>query len=170
MMCKRERLQHSIDPITPVSPLRDSVRRALCVRHAGLHVAVAAAGLASVTPLALGAAFQPVFPLVSLYPAGGGDGSRGFVLSGIDADDQSGFSVSSAGDVNADGIDDLIVGARSADPGGDSSAGESYVVFGSTLRFPAVAPLASLYPAAGATGAAASCSPASMRTTTRGCR
>jgi hypothetical protein len=28
------------------------------------------------------------------------------------------------------GIDDLIVGARFADPGGKSSAGESYVVFG----------------------------------------
>ena len=54
----------------------------------------------------------------------------GFILTGIDANDLSGYSVSSAGDVNGDGYDDLIIGAREADPGGDTSAGETYVVFG----------------------------------------
>ncbi|MEM9276420.1 MAG: hypothetical protein AAGA80_26235, partial [Cyanobacteria bacterium P01_F01_bin.143] len=58
------------------------------------------------------------------------DGNNGFVLNGINADDWSGFSVSSAGDVNGDGIDDLIIGARLADPNGQNDAGESYVVFG----------------------------------------
>ena len=53
------------------------------------------------------------------------DGSNGFVINGIDAGDRSGFSVSSAGDINGDGIDDLIIGAYGAAP-----AGESYVVFG----------------------------------------
>jgi Ca2+-binding RTX toxin-like protein len=57
------------------------------------------------------------------------DGTNGFRISGAAADDQSGYSVASAGDVNGDGIDDLIVGARSADPNGLSS-GSSYVVFG----------------------------------------
>ncbi|VVM18272.1 hypothetical protein BSPWISOXPB_3039 [uncultured Gammaproteobacteria bacterium] len=43
------------------------------------------------------------------------------------ANDYSGDSVSSAGDVNGDGLDDLIVGAVYADPNGNSS-GKSYVV------------------------------------------
>jgi len=55
---------------------------------------------------------------------------RGFRIDGIDADDRSGTSVSGAGDVNGDGLADLIVGADRADPGGDDNAGESYVVFG----------------------------------------
>jgi hypothetical protein len=109
-----------------------------------------------VTPLADGAPFPPVFPLASLFPAAGGDGSAGFVLSGIDANDFSGDfsgrSVSAAGDVNGDGISDVIVGAFHGDRGGDHYAGESYIVFGSTTGFPAVVRLASLYPAGGGDG------------------
>ena len=45
------------------------------------------------------------------------DGTNGFRLDGIDADDHSGRSVAGAGDVNGDGIDDLIIGAPDADPG-----------------------------------------------------
>jgi hypothetical protein len=58
------------------------------------------------------------------------DGSNGFVVNGADAGDQSGCSVSSAGDVNGDGVADLIIGAIRADPNGNASAGEGYVVFG----------------------------------------
>ena len=58
------------------------------------------------------------------------NGTNGFVCNGIDDGDRSGLSVSSAGDVNDDGIDDLIIGAPSADPNGQVDAGESYVVFG----------------------------------------
>ena len=58
------------------------------------------------------------------------DGSNGFVINGIDMDDSSGGSVSSAGDFNGDGLADLIIGARRADPDGVAFAGESYVVFG----------------------------------------
>gem|GEM_PF-6069409 len=58
------------------------------------------------------------------------DGSNGFRLDGIDASDNSGYSVSTAGDVNGDGYGDILVGAYAADPGGAISAGETYVVFG----------------------------------------
>ena len=42
------------------------------------------------------------------------NGTTGFRLDGIDASDYSGVSVSSAGDVNGDGFDDLIIGAYRA--------------------------------------------------------
>ncbi|MBU7586378.1 MAG: FG-GAP repeat protein, partial [Nostoc sp. TH1S01] len=72
------------------------------------------------------------------------NGSNGFVINGIDNLDFSGFSVSNAGDINGDGIDDLIIGAYRADPNGQNYAGESYVVFGSRNGFGASFNLSSL--------------------------
>jgi FG-GAP repeat len=60
-------------------------------------------------------------------------GNNGFKINGIAANDIAGTSVSSAGDINGDGIDDLIIGAPNADPNNLSSSGQSYVVFGSRL-------------------------------------
>ena len=53
------------------------------------------------------------------------NGSNGFVLPGV-AGSESGYSVSGAGDINGDGVADLIIGA----PYANSHAGASYVVFG----------------------------------------
>jgi hypothetical protein len=72
------------------------------------------------------------------------DGSNGFRLDGIAAGDASGYSVSSAGDVNGDGFADVIIGAYAAAGGGSSYAGESYVVFGRASGFDAIIDLGSL--------------------------
>ncbi|MEH2046453.1 beta strand repeat-containing protein [Nostoc sp.] len=62
------------------------------------------------------------------------NGTNGFTINGINAGDYSGSSISSAGDINGDGVDDLIIGAFAASPNGQSS-GQSYVVFGSKGGF-----------------------------------
>ncbi len=61
------------------------------------------------------------------------DGTNGFKLFGEATFDQSGRSVSAAGDVNGDGIDDLLIGAPYADPNGNNGAGTTYVVFGKNV-------------------------------------
>ena len=63
------------------------------------------------------------------------DGANGFALNGVTDGDSSGISVSSAGDVNGDGIDDFIIGANGASPNGIPRAGQSYVVFGTKHGF-----------------------------------
>ena len=60
--------------------------------------------------------------------------TQGFIIQGDEAGDLAGLSVSTAGDVNGDGFDDLIVGARAGSDGGDY-AGEAYVVFGTSAGF-----------------------------------
>jgi hypothetical protein len=72
------------------------------------------------------------------------DGTNGFRLDGVAAFDNSGISVSSAGDVNGDGFDDLIVGADRADPNGISNSGSSYVVFGKSGGFASTINLSTL--------------------------
>ena len=60
-----------------------------------------------------------------------GQGAGGFVIDGQQVRDYAGFTLDAAGDVNGDGLDDVIVGAYGANPAGDVS-GRAYVVFGRT--------------------------------------
>ena len=76
------------------------------------------------------------------------NGSAGFRLTGVAADDYAGKAVSGAGDVDGDGFADLLVGARKADPTG-SNSGAAYVVFGGAGGFPASIALGSLNGSAG---------------------
>ncbi len=59
------------------------------------------------------------------------NGSGGFVINGNGASDYSGWSVSGAGDVNGDGLSDLIIGApQGGEAGQNNGNGRSYIVFG----------------------------------------
>lgn len=51
-------------------------------------------------------------------------------LLGHAASDFAGFRVAGAGDVDGDGLDDLLVGAYASNPGGVNSAGSAYVLLG----------------------------------------
>ncbi len=59
--------------------------------------------------------------------------SDGILIKGINASDEAGFAVSSAGDVDGDGLDDILISAAYADPDGDNNAGEVYLIFGAAL-------------------------------------
>lgn len=69
-------------------------------------------------------------------------GIGGFVLVGDTPGDRSGSSVAPAGDINGDGLADLLIGAPEADPGGRLDAGVTYVVYGGPRLEPL--PLASV--------------------------
>ena len=74
---------------------------------------------------------------------------QGYRIEGIDAlNGPAGYSVSGIGDINSDGIDDLIVGARNSDTGG-SNAGEAYVIFGTRWVSRNTIDLADLSPSEG---------------------
>ncbi len=72
-------------------------------------------------------------------------GVAGTTIFGADGGDQSGYSVSNAGDVNGDGFDDLLIGAYRADASGNTrlNAGETYLIFGAA-SLPATLDLANL--------------------------
>ena len=63
----------------------------------------------------------------------------GFRYTGVNTSDLSGWDVA-MGDINSDGIDDLVIGAPYADGG----KGVVYVIFGTAAGFPSPLPLASL--------------------------
>ena len=68
--------------------------------------------------------FPAILPLASL------NGKNGFKLDGEATGDYSGYSVSTAGDINGDGYSDLLIGAPQCLTGACSGPGRSYVMFG----------------------------------------
>lgn len=60
------------------------------------------------------------------------NGSRGFAVTIGDDSDGFGRSVASAGDINGDGLDDVVIGSPYSDGslGPQSSAGTAYVIYG----------------------------------------
>lgn len=55
---------------------------------------------------------------------------KGFIIRGASDGDNAGHSISSAGDVNGDGLTDLLIGAPNVDRGGFTKAGAAYVIYG----------------------------------------
>ena len=86
------------------------------------------------------------FELSSLLPANGGDGSTGFVVSGITDGGKLGYPISNSqplGDVNQDGIDDFLLSAPGTN--GGTAASQAYIIFGRARGgFPAVLDLTTL--------------------------
>jgi hypothetical protein len=83
--------------------------------------------------------FNPMLNLASL------NGTNGFVLTGEAVGDKAGYAVSGAGDVNGDGIDDVIIGAPYAtDVVTGLTTGKAYVVFGKSSSFASSLVLSSL--------------------------
>jgi hypothetical protein len=62
--------------------------------------------------------------------------SQGFSLVGEHSNDYFGWSVSGGGDINGDGLADIVVGARAA----NGAAGVTYVIFGSRSGFTTSSP------------------------------
>ena len=81
---------------------------------------------------------------ISVFDLSQLDGNNGFRIDGK-SDSTSGTSVSTIGDVNGDGFDDVVVGAHSSfNPSNNGFIGSNYVVFGSGSGFSAAMDLSSL--------------------------
>jgi hypothetical protein len=122
-------LVKQVDPSLPVEivkqhPFRLAIRRALSATTGSRVAPLIALSLSGLTTPALGQ--QAVVELSDL------DGSNGFVINGVLPHDQSGTSVSAAGDANGDGFDDLLIGASNAYSVSSLDSGASYVVFGTS--------------------------------------
>ncbi|PKH52611.1 hypothetical protein CXF68_18730 [Tenacibaculum sp. Bg11-29] len=68
----------------------------------------------------------------SKLPISGTDDTQRFSVYGEQIADDLGESVSDLGDVNGDGIDDIIIGAPGINDGATLRVGEAYVIFGAT--------------------------------------
>lgn len=73
--------------------------------------------------------------LPATYELSSLNGANGFQVNGINSQDFSGRSVSTAGDFNGDGLQDIIIGASSADAIGRTNAGQTYVIYGRAASY-----------------------------------
>jgi FG-GAP repeat len=58
------------------------------------------------------------------------DGNNGLCYTGENASDRAGFDASALGDMNGDGLDDLLISANGADVSGVADAGKFYLIYG----------------------------------------
>jgi len=96
--------------------------------------------------------FEQDFDLNRLRLFNGNDGSLGTIFYGISTNDQSGSDFSAAGDINGDGLGDLLIGAKDADANGVKNSGQTYVLFGNQSGFGAEFNLQNLTIAGGGNG------------------
>ena len=71
------------------------------------------------------------------------NGINGFTLNGLEAHSYSGSALSNAGNINGDGIEDILIGARDAAPNGFAS-GAAYLYYGKSSGFSVNVDLGSL--------------------------
>ena len=74
--------------------------------------------------------WSPQFNLTTL------NGSNGFTVEGLNANDKLGLSVGTAGDVNGGDDFAVVLGACGASPLGRTNAGAAYIIFGKALSTP----------------------------------
>ncbi|MEA5542097.1 VWD domain-containing protein [Limnoraphis robusta Tam1] len=63
------------------------------------------------------------------------NGTNGFIIEGFEAESFSGGAVSSAGDINGDGLKDVMIGAFASDSNNLNDSGRTYIIFGSNQPF-----------------------------------
>ncbi|KAJ1443918.1 hypothetical protein B484DRAFT_389239 [Ochromonadaceae sp. CCMP2298] len=95
-------------------------------------IIVGAFGAGSISQARVGVAYHILgkatgFTTVDLLEFSSSD-STGYIIQGAAGGDYLGWSVSGAGDVNKDGLADVLVGASGASPNGRTNAGAVYVV------------------------------------------
>lgn len=99
------------------------------INHDGLEDIAFGAKNSTVNGLELAGAAYIIFGSASPFPTPFDlstlNGSNGFVVSGIAYDERRGATIAGPGDINGDGIDDLIIGTSSVSP-------DDMVIYGKT--------------------------------------
>ena len=137
-----------IDGLNPNDSLGNAISAAGDVNNDGIDDFLVAAPLADTSSL------SDSGQVYLVYGRTGGFGSNinlstlepndGWLVNipGLAAKDNTGFSVSNTGDVNQDGIDDFLIGAK----GANSGKGNAYVVLGQDINKPIPDTTVDLYP------------------------